>query len=623
MVKAPTCLFSNKIEDTQSMDGVDSTHPTILPWPHYAFWLDAIIFDNVEEVETHLQSAENKNQLLNGTLEKSPSFGILNSKIVMTGSYTGFTVCKPWCLAGVFQSHNVIASFIKHGVDVLQVDREGNNILHCLIYMAFLEDAEENYLETMNTLLELMQGRQQINKQLFMTENAEGMRPLELAAHLGCFLIMMKIFEYPGIYLVKEEPHDMYNLQWYDVTDYELCHKTYRAMQSPIVALTYMDSKLLDKENTSRLYQSDIVQAWFCAKRLANMPFIIIWFLMRVTFIVALYTLDYCIFNSDFFTAELIQNNQEILFSANTTNTSTSNCEVRTKYKIPSALITFLLAYIGVHSLWIVVFDFAEYIYNKKNKISKLLKTPLGEKNMVVYYTVYRVMQFILGLGVTTMTCSLYYVIHGKSAFLPINSDVTYIMIQFSIVWSILYFLQWLPWLGHFIVAVQRMLKDLAQFAVLLLIFITPYAVTFHKYLYDADNNVCVQTFNTLGISFYSTFTMMLNMINFTTYNTTNHGILLFMHVLLVFMIPILLINLLIAIFSNSYAEIARHKNIVMSIQNLSMVTIIEKRITFLCPGICRWMKKKTFVYENGRLYITRLVRRKKAHMWRINIEDY
>ena len=61
-----------------------------------------------------------------------------------------------------------------------------------------------------------------------------------------------------------------------------------------------------------------------------------------------------------------------------------------------------------------------------------------------------------------------------------------------------------------------------------------------------------------------------------------------FLHVMYVFVVAILLINFLIALMSNSVAEVAEHKDIVMMIQRLAVACTLEMRLGWLLGWLYR-----------------------------------
>lgn len=76
------------------------------------------------------------------------------------------------------------------------------------------------------------------------------------------------------------------------------------------------------------------------------------------------------------------------------------------------------------------------------------------------------------------------------------------------------------------------------------------------------------------------------------------------MHTMYTLLIPILLFNLLIAIFSNSYTDVWQHRNLLMTIQRIALVFTIEKRLSF-APSLYRYLGCWAFRRTGQRFLIT------------------
>ena len=63
-------------------------------------------------------------------------------------------------------------------------------------------------------------------------------------------------------------------------------------------------------------------------------------------------------------------------------------------------------------------------------------------------------------------------------------------------------------------------------------------------------------------LGLYTVFTIMLNIVNLTSFHIHNQTILYLLHMAYIFMMAILMLNFLIALFSHSVAEIMAHKEV-------------------------------------------------------------
>lgn len=179
--------------------------------------------------------------------------------------------------------------------------------------------------------------------------------------------------------------------------------------------------------------------------------------------------------------------------------------------------------------------------------------------------------------------------------------------------WSVMFFLQLVPWIGHFVVAVQKMLGDLAKFFIIYCFFMTPYVFSFYVALRPIDRN-----FSTMQDSMYSTFLAMLNIVDFRSHRFIAVALYV-IHVCYVFMISILLINFLIALFSSSYSDVTNNRDITFVIQSLTVISLLEQRLVGPLGKMLDWLKRRHFTYSSGRFYITKVYITKQKTFPRVN----
>ena len=77
------------------------------------------------------------------------------------------------------------------------------------------------------------------------------------------------------------------------------------------------------------------------------------------------------------------------------------------------------------------------------------------------------------------------------------------------------------------------------------------------------------------------------------------------LHVLYVFMVSVLLLNFLIAIFSDSVNNVNQNHDVIYDIQKLSIVLAVEERVQRLLRKWYIYHSKKSFVWQNGKIYLT------------------
>ena len=96
----------------------------------------------------------------------------------------------------------------------------------------------------------------------------------------------------------------------------------------------------------------------------------------------------------------------------------------------------------------------------------------------------------------------------------------------------------------------------------------------------------------------------MLNMINLREIEGPEPLSLYILHILYVFMVSILLLNFLIAIFSDSVNNVNQNHNVIYDIQTLSVIHTVENRLQWLFKKWYLHRSKKLFVCEHDRIYL-------------------
>ena len=79
-------------------------------------------------------------------------------------------------------------------------------------------------------------------------------------------------------------------------------------------------------------------------------------------------------------------------------------------------------------------------------------------------------------------------------------------------------------------------------------------------------------------------------------------------HVTFVFMVTILLINFLIAILCSSYDHMMRYREVLFQMQCFSVSVAIDQMFVRLLAPFSKFLRRRLFVHENGRYYVTRVV---------------
>ena len=433
-----------------------------------------------------------------------------------------------------------------------------------------------------------------------MQEDKDGLRPLELAAHMGCQLLYENMQLTSGVYVTKTIKKGVFKEEWIDVTEYETYDPGHRRYKSPMLIFSYLDKRRTSESNHRNIHQSDLVTLWSRKKMSSVKGVILFWILTR--------TLYGAIF-FNYITRGQIGN------PLNSTNSkghaAVNNCENKYLYLETSAFMSnIMVAYLIFHSSLIVLTSIIVWIKSYQSNLGHYEMGFNKRKELLEHYRFYCYSHFFTGFV---------YVIAGVLSILDLNGSKTLVnwlitLVCTSSLWSVLYFVQTFPSIGHFAIAIQRMVWVLWQFIVVFTITFSPFAQAFYRLLQQPDGCPNPEFSSSPLLHFYNTFLLMLNMVDLKQYKNDikegDYGVLLFLHVVFVFMLPILLINFLIALLSTSVAEIMEHKDVIMEVQRLCVISQTEgymDQLGFCLRPLWKLLQRKHFHIQDGRYYLIRI----------------
>ena len=177
-------------------DSVDCHHH------HELRWISAIVYDKPELAREILQEDIHSSlSLCNFVCNKENVVKLIQTQSSITTSQ--YIPDKAWCMAAVFNSRKVLQVMREFDVPINQVNHHGNTFLHSVIAYASIhsEDIECNFLRNVAFMKSLL--TEDEFKTVLLAEDNDGLRPLELAAHLGTFIIFKFLFESEGVYMAK------------------------------------------------------------------------------------------------------------------------------------------------------------------------------------------------------------------------------------------------------------------------------------------------------------------------------------------------------------------------------------------------------------------------------------
>ncbi len=516
--------------------------------------------DNAEKVKELFVALDDtlKQELLNGTYKLNP----LN---VTTGSRCRFIFTnhkknilkmdsKPLFQSLIYGSLEVFRVLQELGASVFQQDENGFNIIHYLIVAAHHYQEYENKAVEIYEKLARILSPEEI-KDLLMMEDKSGLRPLELSVHACSMKLFDAIFNTSGVYLVKIEKRDLEEEKWFDITDYEAPLACYgRGSRSPLYLMTYLDEGILKNPQSLEILHSKTIQMWTEAKLKCNILFIFLWFLIRVGCFLSFYSLIAVNF-LEFFRAVFPQLVSRAIEEA--ANAFTISPTVKADSRViesvtasfslniteadcipfyswyfshsPKDLIVFTLAlsYISVMISCSLVFDIISLLMWLCTKSYGSRRCFNKKKTLIVYSSFYRIAQFLFMIScLRYLVSSTINATNGKGTGQTTWTKFLLLTASYLSTWSILYFVQLLPSIGHCINIIQRMQSIMINFIIIFIITIFPFPHVFLVFL-KTDDRCEVEGFETFANGFYSCFKVMLNMLDFGIYGKQGKGTIL------------------------------------------------------------------------------------------------
>ncbi len=560
-----------------------------MPIEIFEFWFHAIETDDHELIVKVLAECYEKEKmiLLNGRFlyDCTP-----HNRRSLDDQQLPCAFQRPLVLATIYRATKTIQIFLKCGADLFVQDIGSNTVVHGIIWATALKpDMAQLYLHLFDFIMkDLTRDEKRL---LLYIENSEGLRPLELSARLCTFNVFRKIFDTEGVYVWTKGRLGAHICCWFDVTDYESWDKCERRNRSPLKMLTLIEKEHLINVQQAKLHYHPAIRRWINAVISTNVPYLAIWFLIRILYTVLIFlcaTADY--------SENMIWNvvNGTVDITQKTGNPCPEPLFVVKKF-IYNILIFTVIGY----SCMIVFFDITDtfiYYLRRKWRNEERCYHAFGSRNFVVRTRFYRICNFLL--AATMLTYHTAHRIHYR----PLATK-TYMIANILNIWSLLFFVQLLPALGYFVTIIQRMLKDMFHFLILYLLLFFSFSQTFYNLFYM--NALCTEEFNSVSWSMYSTFRVMLNMIELTQYDWKDGMTdIALLHTSYIIVVPILLVNFLIALMSNSVSDVAENRYLIMILQRLSAALLVESRLGNLIAPAYRYQQKGWYIVRDSRVYV-------------------
>ena len=546
-------------------------------------WIDAILNNDPDrannllehhpEFKTHLMLPEFMSEM------KGMPQHVRRQCVLGTSDYSPDNAL---CLAAVCDARDVLQVMTEQGVTMTQTTHQGNTFIHCLIAYASIHKngTETKVIETLRFMKSVLDENEY--GEIILKENNDGLRPLELAAHSGTFRLFQFIYETRNVYLTQSKKLGLYCLDCFDVTDYV---SGTRFEQSPLMAIMLLEEQQVGDESVTTVLKDDPMCSWIEATIYSNTPCIAMWALLRFSYLIVFFFL--LIYAKSYGISQGYKNN--ITHSA---------MSIFSRRKDIDYTLFCGAAYVCFCASIALLVGFFQFILAFKRTLNWHRKNINGRRVVAVYSIFYKI-NMLLTIFTTLMISaaaleSMVTVGHVVSIPTYVNTEVLIMTATLACAWDILYFLQLVPFVNLYVIAIQRMLDQFGGFLVVFILFFTVYVFGFYILVEDM----------VLEDSYYTVFRLMLNMVSFPEAS----GVLKFLHMSFIFMVVILLLNILIAILGSAYDYVYSHREIIMMIQTLSVALVTEPIMSKLFWPIHNYLRMRYMVREHGRFFITRII---------------
>ena len=547
---------------------------------HQQDWLEEVMENNAEAVRLQLECSDDnvKHLLLEGWICDETFWACWPCK--EAESQKILSVHRPLSLAAVCGSCDVIQELHIAGIDMFQADTLGNNVIHTLIIHANRnQERELMYLDVFFKIKSLI-STDDFNK-LLSIENLSGVKPLELAAHFQTFRLMNAILTTPGIYLKKQAKCGTLSIDSFDVTDYESDIECRPWVNSPMFLLFFLKCTKLKDEYTTEFITSGLIFRWVNVRKKVYLPFVILWAVIRL----------FSIFLA-FFPAAL----------GDPPGREDDICG--TSIHVPESVNAVAIITLVVMTTFALLYDLYDMIRVHRLNKEWMKKYAPMKGHELVHYFFYRISEAVLNMILLVMCLNKMAWYHWGHQLPIYPAQMMFVAMVCCSVWSLLFFAQLIPTVGIYVMATQRMLHSLAKFSVIMLIFVLPFGFIFPKFVSRKADGTCPEEFDSTISSFYTSFTVILNMVDFRSFDAPSKESLWLIHVFYITLIAILLLNFLIAIFSDTFKELADNPEVVSTIQWLSIMASIDFRLPRCMRPIIERLKRRHFIYQENGIYV-------------------
>lgn len=567
--------------------------PMALDADQHKLWLNAILTNDCNLVERTLSTLYGYQKLiyLHGHFTFPPCRLKVANCLCDYDKDNNYTFPHAFHMAVAFDSRDVVLSFLKHGVDATLTNENNFNVVHLLAYLGFMK---ENYTEKAVAMYRLIRNNVSLATmdQLLLQENNDRMRPLEYAIHLSVSNLAAEILNTTPTHIIHESWDDSGVTTLVDVHDYEK-HKG-RLVLNPLTLLALFERRNISGKNFTKFFYSDVMETWIRLKIRAMKPFLLLYLVIRILFMFLVYEAD---------TLLSVLEDMRIKTETGVNETCVERSEYMHHLSENVVFAIVLLTWIySLFGLFLGGFEMC-FVFCGSEKIAWSRNTPNKKKTTIAHFRFYKTNQLFL-YSLVCVNFLVRFMRLQNIVTIPFTFDhLCFVLFSSCLVWSIMQFVQLLPKVGYFVVALQRMLANLVCFLLVFFLFTGIVSLLFYRVV-NFGQTTCVAEMKNQESSLYSVFLVLLNMLDFRLLHLQNDSPALVLHMVFVFVGNVMLLNFLIGVFSSNVAWVQRHRDILLTVQRICVVVALDRRLSRFFGAPYRRLQSRVFIQHKGKYCI-------------------
>ena len=266
--------------------------------------------------------------------------------------------------------------------------------------------------------------------------------------------------------------------------------------------------------------------------------------------------------------------------------------------------LPFLIMYIFSHAFIGLLLDIVEISLLWK-KWSAIVAVPAGKKNGITHFGFYQLLLATLYV-IMMIVYSNELAKCFASPFLPPQIQQYFLLsIDVLLPWLIMFFIQTLPYVGHYVIIIQRLACNFVLFCFISFVFEMAFWLTIVRSSRSILFTV-FSKFQPLGIIklIYLNYSLIVGNSPVDIETVTENPFYAILEMSVHIICEIILLNFVIAIFADTVAHLNQHSDIIVNAQRATIMTLMEERLRNLLRSIHRYLVNKIFTIKTNKVLI-------------------